>query len=141
MDPHSFFADHYPAIFLYSDPDPAVFLNADPDPAFFLNAEPDPAVFSMRIRIQLKNEEFVVVEKTKNRLFKSEKIDQVQIYFKYFNKITIINNFLAPFVVIFQFKFSVNANPDVSGSTVLVGPITAKLAWWGDGPIRNYIKA
>ena len=31
VDPHSFFAD----------PDPAVFLNADPDPAS-LNANPDP---------------------------------------------------------------------------------------------------
>ena len=35
VDPHSFFAD----------PDPAVFLNADPDPEIFLNADSDPAAF------------------------------------------------------------------------------------------------
>ena len=33
VDPHSFFAD----------PDPAVFLNADPDPGGKMNADPDPA--------------------------------------------------------------------------------------------------
>ena len=33
MDPHSFFAD----------PDPSVFLNADPDPGGKMNADPDPA--------------------------------------------------------------------------------------------------
>ena len=33
MDPHSFFAD--------------------PDPAVFINADPDPAVFLMRVQIQL----------------------------------------------------------------------------------------
>ena len=32
MDPHSF----------YADPDPAVFLNADPDPGGKMNADPDP---------------------------------------------------------------------------------------------------
>ena len=48
MDPHSFFAD----------PDPVVFLNADPDPGGKINADPDPQVhnpvflltiFSLRI--------------------------------------------------------------------------------------------
>ena len=33
VDPHSFFAD----------PDPAVFLNADPDPRGKMNADPDTA--------------------------------------------------------------------------------------------------
>ena len=32
VDPHSF----------YVDPDPAVFLNADPDPGGKMNADPDP---------------------------------------------------------------------------------------------------
>ena len=38
VDPHSFFAD--------------------PDPAVFLNADPDPAALKMRIRIQLKTNFF-----------------------------------------------------------------------------------
>ena len=33
VDPHSF----------YADPDPAVFLNVDPDPEGKMNADPDPA--------------------------------------------------------------------------------------------------
>ena len=36
MDPHSFYADPDPAVFLNADPDP------DPGPAVFLNADPDP---------------------------------------------------------------------------------------------------
>ena len=38
MDPHSFFADPDPALFLNADPNPALFLNADPD------ADPEPAL-------------------------------------------------------------------------------------------------
>ena len=36
VDPHSFFADPYPAAFLNADPEPAAFLNADPEPALNL---------------------------------------------------------------------------------------------------------
>ena len=33
VDPHSFFADLDPAVFLNADPDPGGKMNADPDPA------------------------------------------------------------------------------------------------------------
>ena len=34
VDPHSFFADPDPALFMNADPDPGGKMNADPDPAF-----------------------------------------------------------------------------------------------------------
>ena len=68
------------------------------DPAFtfcgygsscFLNADPDLAAFLMRIRIQLKN--------VKN-------MELVKIYFKISNKMIIITNFLAVFLLFFKFS-------------------------------------
>ena len=32
VDPHSFFSDPDPAVFLHADPDPGGKMNADPDP-------------------------------------------------------------------------------------------------------------
>ena len=54
MDPHSFYADRDPAVFLNADPDPAVFLNADPDPAVFLNACPGPAKPNLKRKKSLR---------------------------------------------------------------------------------------
>ena len=49
VDPHSFFADPNPAVFLNVDPDPAVFLNADPDPdpGGKMNADPCGSGYSL----------------------------------------------------------------------------------------------
>ena len=43
MDPHSF----------YADPDPAVFLNADPDP----DPDPDPGLGPAKPNLKIKNHE------------------------------------------------------------------------------------
>ena len=60
VDPHSFFAD--------------------PDPAVFLNVDPDPAAFFWRIRIQLNKtckinlmKSFLELKKTKKRLLQNKR--------------------------------------------------------------------
>ena len=51
VDPHSFYADPDPAVFLDADPDLAVFLNADPDP------DPDPGPGPAKPNLKKKNHE------------------------------------------------------------------------------------
>ena len=105
MDPHTFFMDH----------DPAVFLNADLDLSGF--ADPDPA---LKLCKKSPNKEFLSVgEKTQNRLL-------ISIFKKhgaglnFFNKTTIITNFFFFFLLLFL-HFSIvdldpgwkmNADPD-----------------------------
>ena len=71
MDPHSFFAD--------------------PDPTVFMNADPDPAAFEMQIRIQRLQickkspyEEFSLVVKNIKDCSEVRKMKLVQIYLKKF---------------------------------------------------------
>ena len=54
MDPHSF----------YADPDPAVFLNADPYPAAFYKTDSDPACKFFFLN-DLTYKEFSVAEKNR----------------------------------------------------------------------------
>ena len=79
----------------------------DPDPAVFLNADPNPVAFLMRIRIQLKKlyEEFAVVEKKD-----CSKVKTMELFLEKFNKITIITNFFAFFLLLFFLAY-----PDPGG--------------------------
>ena len=81
MDPHSF----------YADPDPAVFLNADPYPAAFYKADSDPACKFFFLD-DLTYKEFSVAEKTELLKSKKKPIKLVQDskLLKHFNKITVI---------------------------------------------------
>ena len=81
MDPHSF----------YADPDPAVFLNADPYPAAFYKTDSDPACKFFFLN-DLTYKEFSVAEK--NRIAQKYKtpikLVQDSKLLKHFNKITVI---------------------------------------------------